>query len=161
MYFSAVHKKIFIAKDPFGKRSLLFGLSPNGFTISSSSIKADSRRLIREADAADGEDEAVEFCSSKTLLEDVKLDLKDPAQRVKFLERKYLQDYLSAKEKEWVELPSNTLLIIDITHKAACVWDSFEINSDLFHLPYSYESTTIPLSPAPEKSIEAVTEALI
>lgn len=75
-------KKLFIAKDPFGKRSLLLGMKKNGFVVSSCAIdhKGAESKLkaedILETDDADEE-----------------MDLKDEEERKKFLENKYAADY--------------------------------------------------------------------
>ena len=71
-----------IAKDPFGKRSLLFGLKKDGFVVSSCAINAKCESLSKE----EGEDEGGEEV-------EVGLDLKDTESRKIFLENKYAADY--------------------------------------------------------------------
>ena len=80
MFYSKKLKKLLIAKDPFGKRSLLFGLKKDGFVVSSCTINTKCESLSKEESIEEGEEE-------------VGLDLKDKESRKIFLENKYAADY--------------------------------------------------------------------
>lgn len=82
MFYNKKLKKLLIAKDPFGKRSLLFGLKKDGFVVSSCAINATCESLSKEEG---GVEEGGE--------EEVGLDLKDAESRKIFLENKYAADY--------------------------------------------------------------------
>lgn len=83
MFYNKKLKILLIAKDPFGKRSLLFGLTKDGFVVSSCAINAKCESLTKEEGGVG--DEGGE--------EEVGLDLKDAESRRIFLENKYAADY--------------------------------------------------------------------
>ncbi|EAR94171.2 asparagine synthase (macronuclear) [Tetrahymena thermophila SB210] len=178
VYYNHELKKLFVAKDPFGKRSLLLGFSKNGFVFSSCSINVDEGKLVQEDDGDDGEegttataetiaeeivDKKIEDSSTSSeakLQKDIRYNMKDPEQRLLFLEKKYLHDYFVAKEKEWIEVPQNTLIVIDMNDSNKFIWDSYLINDKLYNIKYNWNSQTAPIMVAPQETIKIVLNAL-
>ncbi|KAL4441625.1 hypothetical protein ABPG74_021557 [Tetrahymena malaccensis] len=179
VYYNQDLKKLFVAKDPFGKRSLLLGFSKNGFVFSSCSINVDEGKLVQEDDGDDGEegtsatvetvveetaDKKIEDSSAASseakLQKDVRYNMKDPEQRLLFLEKKYLHDYFVAKEKEWIEVPQNTLIVIDMNDPNKFIWDSYLINDKLYNIKYNWNHETAPIMVAPQDTIKIVLNAL-
>ncbi|KAL4493116.1 hypothetical protein ABPG72_003201 [Tetrahymena utriculariae] len=178
VYYNHDLKKLFIAKDPFGKRSLLLGFSKNGFVFSSCSINVDEGKLVQEDDGDDGEegtsatveavveevvDKKIEDSSASSeakLQKDVRYNMKDPEQKLLFLEKKYLHDYFVAKEKEWIEVPQNTLIAIDMNDTNKFIWDSYLINDKLYNIKYNWGPETTPITVAPQETIKVVLNAL-
>ncbi len=75
-----------MAKDIFGKRSLLLGFHQNGFSISSCATKINMNKVKFHENKEENEDEG---------------------DKQESIEKKYLGEFISAKDKEWVDLPSN------------------------------------------------------
>lgn len=95
-YFHEKSGKLYIAKDPFGKRSLLIGFSRDGFVLSSCSLNVSDEKLVPLPDdelEEEGESGKVskdlvsEFdlpkgFTSKELCKDLRFDMKVPEERV-------------------------------------------------------------------------------
>ena len=85
---------MYIAKDLFGKRSLILGLSENGLCITSRSfnIELDTENLEEGKDEEGGNEE----------------DISN-------IIKKYTDDYVACLDKTYIELPKNSLYVIKIT----------------------------------------------
>ncbi|KRW99850.1 hypothetical protein PPERSA_10969 [Pseudocohnilembus persalinus] len=115
VFYDEFNQKILVSKGLFGKRSLLFGFSQNGFAISSAPIKIKEQKLNKEADQQDEELENNEIQQEKSGNEKINKQFeKEKPELKEFLTTKYFQEFLSGKEKEWVEIPDNVLIIGDL-----------------------------------------------
>ena len=92
---------ITIGKDIYGKKSLLLGFNKFGFCISSCAPNFGQKKLNPENNENDKNDENDEHDKN---------DENDKG----FLMKKYLSEFLTSRDKEWLELPPQSLTFIKI-----------------------------------------------
>ncbi|CAD8158954.1 unnamed protein product [Paramecium octaurelia] len=102
-------QKIYIAKDPFGKRSMLLSFINEGFTLSSQALQKNLPIEIEEEE--DDEDDG------KTVDE-------------KYLMKKYLNEFNQAINKSCIELPNNSIIEIDLSGEQI-QWNKIQISDFL------------------------------
>ncbi|CAD8046234.1 unnamed protein product [Paramecium primaurelia] len=102
-------QKIYIAKDPFGKRSMLLSFINEGFILSSQALQKNIPLEIEEEE--DDEDDG------KTVDE-------------KYLMKKYLNEFNQAINKSCIELPNNSIIEIDLSGQQI-QWNKIQISEFL------------------------------
>ncbi|EGR31175.1 hypothetical protein IMG5_116460 [Ichthyophthirius multifiliis] len=154
IFFDNQQKKIVIAKDPFGKKSLLLGFSENGFAFSSCAININMEKQKLDQDIEEEEEE------TKKDYEDKAYNLTDDTQRIQFLEKKYLHEFFQGQQKEWIEIPQNTLIIIDIQNPNQFIWNQYEINNILYNIQYKTYPHMEPCIESPLSFKQTIYEAI-
>lgn len=96
LFFDNSTKRIFIGKDNIGKRSLLLGIRPDGFIITSVAPKKETKKIEM------GEEEEKEGDSNKEEVQETAIS------------KKYLAEFLAGKQKEWLEINPASMTVISL-----------------------------------------------
>lgn len=97
IFYDYINNYLIIGKDIFGKKSLLLGFHKNGFCIGSCAASINENNLNQEEYEADQN------------------DFEENGQNdQEFLQKKYLNEFLVSKNKEWLELPSQSITFVKI-----------------------------------------------
>lgn len=155
VYYDALNQKLVIAKDVFGKRSLLLGFSECGFAISSRAINEQGEEVGIGPEKDKEEDEE---------------NTKNDADQAEYIEKKYFHEFLHSKDKCWLELPSNSCIIIDIHENqqdgtVKLIWNRHTINAQLLlRRNLALDADKSPLKPnmsIPSELVDAVFAQLL
>ena len=98
IYQDRLNNLIIIGKDIYGKKSLLLGFHEHGFCITSCIPHIDKNKLIPEEPGEENNEQEED---------NGKVDKE-------FLQKKYMSEYISSKNKEWLEIPPFSLTFIKI-----------------------------------------------
>lgn len=117
--------EIHVARDVYGKRSCLFGISENEIIITSvfmnvsnSNIESLEKDENQVTEKIEEEKFVIEFSKKKNkFIKKWPEAKKDVLDKKELVEKKYLQSYLEVKNKKMIDQPPNVIFSINVSSK--------------------------------------------